>query len=73
MLHKMYSRPAKYRVIRNKVYPIQSCIMYVVHHVHELELNIVDCISNDIKSNSFNKSQMSRMLREMCVQPIKLK
>ena len=24
--------------------------MYVVHHVYELELNIVDCISNDIKS-----------------------
>ena len=47
--------------------------MYVVHHVHELELNIVDCISNDIKSNSFNKSQMSRMLRRMCVQLIKLK
>ena len=48
--------------------------MYVVHHVHELELNIVDCISNDMKSNSFNKSQMSRMLRRMCVdcvQPIR--
>ena len=47
--------------------------MYVVHHAHELELNIVNCIGNDIKSNSFNKSQMSRMLRMMCVQPIKLK
>ena len=49
--------------------------MHVVHHVHQLELNIVNCIGNDIKSNSFNinKSQMSRMLRMMCVQPIKLK
>ena len=34
--------------------------MYVVHHVHELELNIVNCIGNDIKSNGFNKSQMSK-------------
>ena len=63
---KCYSKPAKYRVIRNKVHSLQSCIMYVVHHVHELELNIVNCIGNDLKSNSFNKSQMSRMLKRTC-------
>ena len=43
--------------------------MYVVPHVHELELNIVNCTGNDIISNSFNNSQMSRMLRRMCIQP----
>ena len=46
--------------------------MYVVQYVHELELNIVDCISNDIKSNSFNKSQMIRMLRTCVFNPLSL-